>query len=279
MQVTNIVTNLASFEPEAETYSKANALFLGLAATAAYLSTETEASNGMQAWTDKVGLENCYPFSARADIAPGGMIEGFVALAKDLLLLSFRGTDPKFGDWLTNFRCDLEPAESMPGRVHRGFHGALDAVWSQISPHLYARGNRRVWITGHSQGGALAVACAARATFGQPSVGIRGIYTYGQPRCGDETFATKCSEKLGSVMFRHVNKHDIVPGVPPISLGYRHWGAKIFFDPESEASVCPATVEKADPVWPEVPDLVVTSHLMETAYLPELERNVKSKQS
>jgi len=42
---------------------------------------------------------------------------------------------------------------------------------------LDVRGNRRVWLTGHSLGGALAVACAARATFEAPRVGIRGIYT------------------------------------------------------------------------------------------------------
>jgi triacylglycerol lipase len=240
---------LTDFDAEAEGYSTRNALFLGEASQAAYASPDAGDPNGMQAWAAMVGFAACTPFGASSGFLNTGRIEGFVATNDALLLVSFRGTDPTVGDWLLDFQVKPEADAVVPGQVHRGFNGALLAVWSQIRPHLDNRGNRRVWITGHSLGGALAVACAARATFENPRVGVRGIYTYGQPRYGNEACSGDCAKILGSVMFRHVNNRDIVPRVPPFLLGFRHWGTQILFDQEETPHVNSSPVEGLGDLW------------------------------
>jgi hypothetical protein len=81
-------------------------------------------------------------------------------------------------------------------------------------------------------GGALAELCAARASFDPAitSIPIQGVYTFGQPRVGDDAFATLLDAKLGARIFRFVNDRDIVPRVPFYSMGYRHYGNQTFFD-------------------------------------------------
>lgn len=302
MLISEYKMKLTGFEPEAEGYSKQNALFLAEASQAAYASPEASDPNGMQAWAAMVGFAECAPFGGYSGFA-NGRVEGFVAKGDDVLLVSFRGTDPTVSDWLIDFDTVPVSDATVPGHVHRGFNEALLAVWSQVRPHLDARGNRRVWITGHSLGGALAVACAARATFEAPRVGIRGIYTYGQPRYGNANCSTACAELLGSVMFRHINNRDIVPRVPPFLMGFRHWGTEILFDEQAKPHINPSDVEKpTDLLWQflvdpldlsplknifegrnEIANLerlknesfeVATDHFMNKAYLPVLEKEV-----
>jgi triacylglycerol lipase len=249
MLLTDYTMKLTDFDPEADTYSRRNALFLGEASQAAYASPEAGDPNGMQAWAGMAGFTACAPFGAVSGYFQNGRIEGFIATTDSLLLVSFRGTDPTIGDWLLDFETAMATDPFVPGHVHRGFNGALLSVWSQIRPHLDNRGERRVWITGHSLGGALAVACAARATFENPRVGVRGIYTYGQPRYGNEICSSDCAQLLGSVMFRHVNNRDIVPRVPPFLLGFRHWGTEILFDRTEAAHVNPSPVEGVRDLW------------------------------
>ncbi|WP_437551908.1 lipase family protein [Sorangium sp. So ce367] len=86
------------------------------------------------------------------------------------------------------------------------------------------------YITGHSLGGALAVLAGAilhrdddfSTRFGSA---VRGIYTYGQPMVGDSTFAREHKDNIGTILFRHVYERDIVPRLPPITMGrFEHIG-------------------------------------------------------
>src|SRR5262249_38418009 len=112
---------------------------------------------------------------------------------------------------------------------HEGFYEALKAVWPALSPKLQGAGNRAVWITGHSLGGALAQLCAAQTQF-VLQVPVQGVYTFGQPRVGDEDFARTIHGRLGSQIFRVINDRDLVPRVPLFAMGFRHYGTEIFFD-------------------------------------------------
>ncbi len=232
------------FNGEADRYSARNAYFLADASAAAYLD-----GNGMQGWAANARFAECHPFAGAAGTLLPGHVEGFVAKSDSVLLVSFRGTDLNLADWLLNFRTVPVQDRLVRGRVHKGFAAGLESVWASVRPHLDARGNRRVWLTGHSQGGALAVGCAARATYEGAPVGIRGIYTYGQPRYGNSQFARACAEKLGSVMFRHVNNRDLVARVPPLSLGFRHWGTEILFDDGQAPHRHDGPVESSGTLW------------------------------
>jgi hypothetical protein len=115
--------------------------------------------------------------------------------------------------WLTDWE--------QGGKVHRGFKKALDEVWFDLLPHirkLYDKGCK-IWITGHSLGGALATLSASRYGIAQ------GVYTFGSPRVGNEAFKEKFDVKI----YRIVNNDDIVAHVPPKGL-YVHVGELKFID-------------------------------------------------
>jgi triacylglycerol lipase len=176
--------------------------------------------------------------------------QGFIVQNDTDLVVAFRGTEPKRPmDWLSDGRVIHAPWAHRVGKVHTGFYHALEVVWrsgQEVLPKRLAnRGNRRVWITGHSLGGALAELCAARASFDPriTAVPIEAVYTFGQPRVGDDEFAHLLHDKMGVSVFRFVNDRDIVPRVPFFGMGYRHFGAQIFFDEAGKATNTDSSVE------------------------------------
>ena len=104
------------------------------------------------------------------------------------------------------------------GRVHSGFLGRSPrlATSSTRSGSASAAG-RKVWLTGHSLGGALATLAAAH--LGQmPTV---AFIPYGCPRVGDAKFTSVLPEMSH---FRFVHREDWVVNQPPELLGYVHGG-------------------------------------------------------
>ena len=83
----------------------------------------------------------------------------------------------------------------------RGVERALDEA-----------GDRPLYLTGHSMGGALAVLTACRlAKMGRPAV---ATYTFGAPRIGDPAFCAGYDLPT----YRVVNRLDLVPEVPLASV-------------------------------------------------------------
>jgi triacylglycerol lipase len=204
------------FDYRAKGHSPKNALRLGEAAAAAYGSADQ-----VRQWAEARGLESRF--------FDKDNVQGFTARNADLQMVCFRGTsDP--ADWGINLDAIPESAGDarLQGLLHRGFHRALMRVWDPfVAPELASSGPRRIWITGHSLGGALAALAAAETRFiaGAP---LAGLYTFGQPRIGDEQFANQFDSALRSVSFRYVNDKDIVPRVPLYTAGYRHVGEEFF---------------------------------------------------
>jgi triacylglycerol lipase len=148
------------------------------------------------------------------------------------LILAFRGTEPpSLFNWLTNLAVAPMAASKFiagaVGRVHAGFGTALAAVWPEIERTLRRfaeEGGKRLWLTGHSLGGALAFLAATAVGLANPGFGgmrLAGLYTCGQPRVGDRAFVEAAMEKLAGRYFRIVHGSDIVPHVPPefLALG------------------------------------------------------------
>lgn len=229
---------MAGFELEnATSWSARNARFLGSAAGIAYSSPEA-----CQQWSRNHGFSD-FQFLSVADT------QAFVARNADILLVSFRGTEPnQAADWLTDAKCRHLPWDHPKGRVHEGFYQSLKGVWPASGaagtlPKLLAeRGNRKVWITGHSLGGALAELCAAQAFF-VARVPVEGVYTFGQPRVGDNEFANEVNQKLGSRIFHVINDRDIVPRVPLFGMRFRHYGRQVFFSHDGERDEGSSSIE------------------------------------
>ena len=155
----------------------------------------------------------------------------FVASNTKFAIVAFRGSearlregdpDPRhiIADWLTDL--DFLPETwDQGGEVHRGFKKALDEVWPELEDYIskLQKNNRKIWITGHSLGAALATLAADR--YGN----IQGLYTYGSPRVGDEDF----KEDFNVNAYRFVNNSDIVTKVPP-AIMYCHVGEPKYID-------------------------------------------------
>lgn len=217
-----------------------NAKILGQAAALAYDTPEM-----CESWAVAQGFTPGTLESFDADDT-----EGFVVQNETDIVVAFRGTQPNRAmDWLSDVRALQGHWARDAGKVHRGFYHALEVVWRNsgdtLPKRLINRGNRRVWITGHSLGGALAELCAARACFdpGITSVPIEAVYTFGQPRVGDADFATLLHDKMGVHVHRFVNDCDIVPRVPFFTGNYRHYGNVTLFNEAGEASDETSSVE------------------------------------
>jgi len=199
-----------SFAPYATDFSAVNALALFNAALLAYSD-----GDGIRHFLEK------WLFSA-GRILTGSGTQGFVARRDETVFVSFRGTNPLDADnWLADVRYQQRKLlPIVPGFVHGGFASLLEEV---IQPMLdavaeFSRDQTpRLFITGHSMGGALAVLAAAVLHF-EAGRTASAVYTYGQPRVGDQAFSSAFDDALGTVTFRVVNDLDIVPHLPPVRL-------------------------------------------------------------
>jgi hypothetical protein len=160
-----------------------------------------------------LGLSKVVPFKT-------GHTSGYVAAGDRDIVLAFRGTNDIL-DWIANL--NFAQVDALGGRVHRGFYQTLQTVWKPMTEglgKLYERQRKpRLWVTGHSLGGALAVLASKSISQAYP---VTATYTYGQPRVGDQNFAENYKNKL----IRLVTARDAVPQVllGDLTNWYRHLG-------------------------------------------------------
>lgn len=185
-------------------------------AMASYLAYHKNSAGLIHVATQTWGFSQCEPFNV-------ANTQGFVAWDSKVVLLSFRGTE-SVGDWLSNL--DLLAEDRSYGKLHRGFFKAFEFARPTLSGILEkaAPAHKKVWLTGHSLGGALAMVAAAEWL---ESLAVAGIYTYGQPKTGNGQTRLFFRQRFPGRFQRFVNDDDIVPQVPP---GYAHVGRLIWFD-------------------------------------------------
>lgn len=109
-------------------------------------------------------------------------------------------------------------AYRLGGRVHHGFFTAFSQISDRIDEVVGSmRPSQRLWLAGHSLGGALATLAAAH--IGRDK--IQGLYTYGSPRVGNAAFVSVLPDENH---VRFVHRDDWVATVPPEFVGYVHGG-------------------------------------------------------
>ena len=84
-------------------------------------------------------------------------------------------------------------------------------------------------MTGHSLGGALAVFAALDIKTSFKSAGEVTLYTYGQPRVGNEAFSDYIFSVLNKSYVRVTHYDDTVAHVPPRISGFKHAGTELWF--------------------------------------------------
>ncbi|XP_028400147.1 lipase ZK262.3-like [Dendronephthya gigantea] len=181
----------------------------------------------------------------------GALCSGFVAVShsEKAIAIAFRGTQ-HFEQLITEMRRVLtEPKQSLQagGKVQAYFKQVFQVVWKDLENYVYEQikkyPNYKVWVTGHSLGGAIASLASTTIAFEQktPKNNLL-LYTFGQPRVGNYDYAF-AHDSLVPQSFRLTHYRDIAvhlptcktaPGAPCIALGggpYHH-GKEIFYKNE-----------------------------------------------
>lgn len=215
--------------------SKADAYWMAEAALLAYARPEGTRWYAHASKAFKTAFSAPLADATRVSVRHGaGRKRGtnwYLISANEFNLLVFRGSEvpgqindaPQFGqvlkDWVVTNAQFLPSNLGGGARAHEGFAEAYAEVAPAIDKALRAAPdpNARLFITGHSLGGAMAVLAAANL---QHSFGAITCYTFGAPRVGDREFARVLS---GIALFRYELGDDLVTRVPPRAFGYQHY--------------------------------------------------------
>jgi pimeloyl-ACP methyl ester carboxylesterase len=128
---------------------------------------------------------------------------------------------------------------------------AYDDITKIVAKLLLDNPHAQLFVTGHSLGGALAAVYGAMLHYNAETEitdRLAAIYTFGQPRVGDQNFANYANEKLKGHYNRVVYCNDIVPRVPFDNklFQFKHFGGCHYYDSWYNGMVCTQYSSLAD---------------------------------
>ncbi len=206
-------------------------------------------------------------------IADGGVITGtgyggrcFVLVDDDKIILAFRGTQTVKTSHLADVDTFREQVSKVlrdvttdaktvrtpwggrsGGTVHKGFADSLAEMLPLIRTQLERlraeNPARRLWLTGHSLGAALATLAADCLEE------VQGLHLFGSPQVGDHEFAQ--SMQMNGWRFRH--HADVISWAPSPLLGYHHVEPGAYFDRDGVLGSEPGKTGLLTDWWKGVP--------------------------
>ncbi|TFK48429.1 alpha/beta-hydrolase [Heliocybe sulcata] len=125
---------------------------------------------------------------------------------------------------LVDLNTTLFPQAGKDVQVHDGFQKTFertaDGVLSGVRDALNSTGAKKVLVTGHSLGAAVASMDAVMLKMNlDPSISLTTTI-FGLPRVGNQEWADLVDSNLGTSFTHITNQNDPVPTVPPQLLGY-----------------------------------------------------------
>lgn len=147
---------------------------------------------------------------------------GFAAATRDDVVVAFRGTHED-REWVEALAYGQAPWAGC--RAHKGVARLVESVWPQLLAALFDTGaaERRLWLTGHSIGGAAALLAGLQLEY--EGFDVHNVTTFGAPAVMDK--AAACNYRCH--VTRVVNNEDIVPAIswPSLVDTYVHPGERI----------------------------------------------------
>jgi hypothetical protein len=144
--------------------------------------------------------------------------QGHLCCSNDELLITFRGTEPsQFNDLVADL--NTIPKKNGPGKVHEGFRKEARKLYDIVIAYVKANKGRKIFITGHSLGAAMATYTAQELNWLKMGDDIK-LFTFGSPRLGDYDYVNA----MDIEHHRFVNCNDVVTHVPPAALMFKHHG-------------------------------------------------------
>lgn len=143
------------------------------------------------------------------------------------MFLTFRGTS-SLQDILSDLNisqvCIKEPTQFGKIKIHKGFMNQYNSIADEVNEHIRSsiqsqnsqECELKLFITGHSLGGALAQIATAFIGEKFPCLTIL-CHTFGSPRVGNKAFA-KWVSRMASDYVRVVNVNDPVPMIPQLPI-------------------------------------------------------------
>ncbi|KAJ1339781.1 hypothetical protein BSLG_005600 [Batrachochytrium salamandrivorans] len=162
----------------------------------------------------------------------------------------------KSGSWFNTLWDYSRPKPSNPGGeivapkkilLHSGFSANYQGIRAAVQKHLIDAMNQyptySVVFTGHSLGGALASLAMVDAVVyhGVEKAKKMSLFSYGQPRTGNNVFANWVNTIPFKGIYRVTRIHDPIPRVPPKMLGYKHFGQEYYIRKDNVTVVCTPT--------------------------------------
>jgi len=209
---------------QTESYDEKTSLSLAIACDLAYEKDVETISSTVSNW--KYRFHGFISIVKKPDIDT----QCYVMSNDDNIVVVFRGSD-SLKDWFANFQAVYDPGPLKDTKAHEGFQDALFPSVIGITNFLdeaYSK-DKKLWITGHSLGGALCSLYAGMLI--ENNYKVYGIYTYASPRPGNGAFGTKLNSRVSGPHYRVVNLGDVVPHVPPEPF-YSHPGKRVILKEE-----------------------------------------------
>ena len=148
---------------------------------------------------------------------------GYVAFSHTLnvIVIAFRGSECFEQAFIEFVEGLVSPKETFlnDGEVQtywkRGFEKLWPSMGSKVKDLIRKYQSSKIWVTGHSLGGAMASMASAWLRYYNVASRDKIVsYTFGMPRVGNYDYALQ-HDQLVSNSWRVVNKDDAVPHLPP----------------------------------------------------------------
>jgi Caspase domain/Lipase (class 3) len=167
-------------------------------------------------------------------------IHAIVCSSETVVVVGFRGT-AQLADWAINV--DERRAKVADGEIHLGFYEAMKSLYADMLAEAKAQGagQKAVWVTGHSLGGAMAVAFAYESS-SKGDLSIDSLITFGQPLLLNRPLAEYMNSHFESRFRRFVNGSDIVTRLIPT---FHHAGSRVHLTTD-DFEVLPPAVSYRD---------------------------------